>query len=143
MGNKYFKDNPISPVVQLVMLKQLFPGSKGSVKNNLLTWIANFIPSPMSQEYSVKIMYKLKSAPKIYVIKPTLVKPEGEKLPHVYPGDRLCLYYPKHREWHSKLHLADTIVPWISEWLLHYEIWLATGKWHGRGEHQKSGMKEE
>lgn len=29
--------------------------------------------------------------------------------------------------------IADTIVPWASEWLLHYEYWLSTGTWHGGG----------
>ena len=27
--------------------------------------------------------------------------------------------------------IVDTIVPWAAEWLLHYEIWLATGEWFG------------
>ena len=31
--------------------------------------------------------------------------------------------------------IADTIIPWTSEWLLHYEIWVATGIWHGGGIH--------
>lgn len=29
--------------------------------------------------------------------------------------------------------IANTIVPWTSEWLFYYEIWLATGQWHGGG----------
>ena len=35
--------------------------------------------------------------------------------------------------------IADTIVPWTCEWLVHYEIWFATGEWHGGGE----GLEEE
>ena len=31
--------------------------------------------------------------------------------------------------------LATTIFPWTAEWLLHYEIWLATGEWTGGGYH--------
>ena len=27
--------------------------------------------------------------------------------------------------------IVDTIVAWAAEWLLHYEIWLATGEWFG------------
>ena len=30
--------------------------------------------------------------------------------------------------------MVDTTVPWTSEWLLNYEIWLATGTWYGGGE---------
>ena len=30
--------------------------------------------------------------------------------------------------------IVDTTVPWTAEWLLNYEIWLATGSWYGGGE---------
>jgi hypothetical protein len=49
----------------------------------------------------------------------------------------LCLYYRKAQEWNNQLYIADTIIPWTSEWLLHYEFWLASGDWHGRGIHLK------
>jgi hypothetical protein len=71
------------------------------------------------------------------VLKPKLVIPEGESLPHTYPGERLCLYYPGIGEWRSDVLLVKTIVPWISEWLLNYEIWLATGIWCGGGIHPR------
>jgi hypothetical protein len=32
------------------------------------------------------------------------------------------------------MSIADTIVPWVSMWLMHYEIWLATGVWCGSKE---------
>ena len=31
--------------------------------------------------------------------------------------------------------IAKTILPWTSEWLVHYQLWLATGEWHGGGIH--------
>lgn len=31
--------------------------------------------------------------------------------------------------------LADTYVPWTMEWLVDFELWLATGEWLGGGEH--------
>jgi hypothetical protein len=37
-------------------------------------------------------------------------------------------------EWTVGMSIANTIVPWTSEWLAHYEIWLATGDWQGGGE---------
>jgi hypothetical protein len=30
--------------------------------------------------------------------------------------------------------IADSVVPWASEWLFFYEIWLPSGEWHGGGE---------
>jgi hypothetical protein len=40
--------------------------------------------------------------------------------------------------------LAKTIIPWIYDWLFHYEIWLATGDWTGGGIHvQKESANKE
>jgi hypothetical protein len=33
------------------------------------------------------------------------------------------------------MFLADTVVPWTSEWLFFYEVWHATGLWLGGGTH--------
>jgi hypothetical protein len=52
-------------------------------------------------------------------------------LPHVFGGEDLCLYYEG--EWTSEMALVETIVPWASEWLVHYELWLITGEWGGGG----------
>jgi len=56
----------------------------------------------------------------------------------MFDQDRLCLYY--HYEYDvTRMLLADTVIPWASEWLLHYEIWLATGTWHGGGHGSQHG----
>ena len=31
--------------------------------------------------------------------------------------------------------LANTIVPWVADWLYYYEVWLFTGEWEGGGIH--------
>lgn len=60
--------------------------------------------------------------PRVTVVDPPLQRHDGQHLPHVFPGDDLCLYYD---EFDGGQHLiADTVVPWISEWLFHYELWL-------------------
>ncbi|GAB3967002.1 hypothetical protein GCM10027615_15560 [Plantactinospora veratri] len=51
--------------------------------------------------------------------------------PHVYPADELCLYYPG--GWKQNMLLSTTVVPWTAEWLMHYELWLVTGRWSGGG----------
>lgn len=35
--------------------------------------------------------------------------------------------------------ISRTLVPWAAEWLLHYEVWTITGKWHGGGHEPASG----
>ena len=142
MGNKYY-NNKISLPVQLVSLKKLFPNSVGEVKQGVLQWSNYFTPTPMSDKYKIKLTLKEKSTPKVYVVEPVLNIPEGKRLPHVYPGNRLCLYAPHYKQWDANLYLVDTIIPWISEWLFYYELWLVTGEWSGGGEHPINGEKVE
>lgn len=123
----------LSLVMQGYGLKRVFPESNPRVHKDTLTWIAVLTPSPMSDSYTVRILYKLGTNPRINVLEPKLIIPEGKRLPHTYSGGLLCLHYTKAKEWQADMHLYKTIVPWISEWLLHYEIWLATGEWCGGG----------
>ena len=56
-----------------------------------------------------------------------------EEIPHLeYPGHpdvrALCLYDEQGNEWSTDVPISE-MVPWISEWLLCYEIWHATGNW--------------
>lgn len=50
----------------------------------------------------------------------------------MYKDGTLCLYDWREQPWQKHWHLHETIIPWTSEWLVFYEIWLLTGKWRGR-----------
>ena len=132
-----------SLAVQAGHLQKLFPSSRVSFKRSQLTWVVTLQPSPLSQTYKVRLQYKLDERPDIEVLEPTLEERDGQRPPHLYPKGRLCLYLPRMNEWNGEMLLADTIVPWISEWLLNYEIWLATGEWCGGGEHPDVDEKAE
>lgn len=134
-GSKKIKN--ISLAIQSFNLKKAFPGSKSHIKRNCLTWEAELTPSPLSEIYTVRMNYKLKKGPDIFVINPKLIVPKDKRLPHTYPGKRLCLYYPGVGEWRGDMILSKTIVPWISEWLINYELWLTTCKWCGGGIHPR------
>lgn len=125
----------ISLMLQGHNLKKLFPNSHIQIDRSSLTWIVDIMPSPLSNTYKVRLRYKLGGSPQINVLKPELTVPEGQRLPHTYPQERLCLYYPRVGEWRGDMLLGQTIVPWISEWLLHYEVWLVIGQWCGGGIH--------
>jgi len=130
---KFQRPKPITPAIQLLNLRKLYPQSIGQLKSSRLTWDVYLRPSSLSYTYHVRIEYKPKSNPKCFVIEPKLQRYKNKKLPHVYseePFPRLCLYYPKAREWTSSHLIAYTIVPWACEWLYFYEIWLVTGNWH-------------
>jgi hypothetical protein len=98
-------------------------------------WSGKLRPSPLSEEYAISLTYQLSSKPVVFV--PSLVQQWRGKArpPHLYPDNSLCLYYPAAREWRRDMLLADTILPWTAEWLLHYEVWVATGNWTGGGIH--------
>ena len=38
-------------------------------------------------------------------------------------------------EWNERKMIAKTIIPWTSEWLMHYEYWVTAGVWNGGGIH--------
>lgn len=118
--------------IQLAMLRRR--GFDGDVRRGRLTCRGVVQPLPLSQVYRVRIEYRLGDPPRTWVEDPPLrdrgdVKP----IPHVYPGPRPCLYWPAASEWTPCQSIADTIVPWLLEWLAFYESWLATGEWQGGG----------
>lgn len=131
----WMKRKTISLAVQAGHLGKHFPSSISIMRRSKLTWIGNLCPSPLSGEYKVRLTYKLDESPDIDVLEPKLEERDGKRPPHLYPKDRLCLYLPRMNEWNSDMLLVETIVPWASEWLMNYEIWLATGEWCGGGEH--------
>jgi hypothetical protein len=116
---------------QFLALKALPLTSSATIKCGQISWEGIFHPTPLSRTYLARLTYRQPFSPEIVVVSPELERPEGVRLPHVYPGDRLCLCYP--HEWKRSHVIAQTIVPWASEWLLHYEFWAATGEWHGGG----------
>ena len=138
---KWMRQKTLNLAVQAAQLKKSFPESDSSIKKSTLTWHAQITPSPLSATYSVRLSYKLRRRPEVEVLEPKLEKRDGKKPPHLFPKERLCLYLSD--EWHSSMLLADTIVPWIAEWLLHYEIWLATGEWCGGGVHPVVNSKRD
>jgi hypothetical protein len=50
----------------------------------------------------------------------------------VYREGTLCLHLPG--EWKPSMFVADSTLTWTAEWLFNYEVWKATGEWHGGGE---------
>lgn len=109
-----------------------FPDSSVTLRAGRLIWMGKLTPSPVSRGYSVRIDYDGRAAPRVRVLSPKLEGRNGEGLPHVYNDGTLCLHLPE--DWARTMSIADTVVPWTSEWLAFYEVWRATGEWHGGGE---------
>lgn len=93
-------------------------------------------PTARSEVYHFVLKYSLTDSPTIKIVSPVLYKnSKGEGIPHIYPGENLCLYQPKYREFTRMDFLCDTIIPWTSLWIYYYEIWHLTDEWLGGGEH--------
>lgn len=141
-----FKIHSLNMALQAGKIKSLFPASAPSFNQNSLIWKYTLVPSPLSCSYEIKLSYVIGKHPNVYVVSPTLALYPGEtKLKHVYDTKKqwLCIYYRKSREWNCSMHIADTVIPWTCEWLLHYECWLATGVWHGGGIHNVSEAEKQ
>lgn len=112
----------------------------GDLRGGRLVWEYRSQPTPVSREYDVRIVYQVGHSPEVYVINPDLVQlAGGRRLPHVYQQRpaRLCLYLPRTGEWHRRLRLDQSIVPWTALWLFYFEDWLTTDDWKGGGVHPR------
>jgi hypothetical protein len=139
MGNPIPRASPpISLATQHGHLLRRYPNSKIVRLHERLVWLGTLTPADYTASYEVLIDHQIGKSPLIYVARPRLQLLEGQALPHVYPLNTLCLFLGD-REWHQSIPIADTLVPWASEWLLFYELWLATGEWLGEGEHPPPG----
>lgn len=95
-------------------------------------------PTSRSEAYNIEIQLGIMKGDTIQVriLNPKLVaNVKGEKIPHMYSQKTLCLYMPKYAEFKRTDYISDTIIPWTILWLYYYELWHATGKWLGGGEH--------
>ena len=123
---------------QLIAITAVLPDASGTTRRGVLDCRLRIQPSPASQTYTVRLIYRHGRPPKVTVTDPPLgLHPNASQLPHVYPGNELCLYYPG--EWKHDMLLFATILPWAAEWLIHYELWLATGTWAGGGHTHTAG----
>lgn len=146
MSSRFFKANSkrklkgILSSEQLKRIKQKFPKIEVLKKEwDSFEIIVPLRPTAISELYQVKIVYTENKWVKIFVINKTLeIAKNRSKLPHVYDSQKqqLCLYSPSKKEWTCHNYIIDTIIPWISEWLYYYELWLPEGKWLGGGHNE-------
>lgn len=136
---------PLPLAVQAAGLRHAFPDSDIAFqRHSTLTWVGQLQPDASSDTYMVKISYCLGERPDVTVLSPDLRSRNGEEVPHVFSGKKVCLYRARYGEWNPSMPLAGTIVPWASLWLLYYEVWLVTGKWCGsKQEHPGDGKRKE
>jgi len=128
----------LTPTQQFMLLKNnpLCLG-EGKVHLGKMDWTYQSQSSPLGRTYTVEIQFQAGSSPDIFVREPDIQLLAGDRdLPHVYHAPlRLCLYRPEKQQWHSKLRIDRTIIPWTALWLYYFEEWLESNDWKGEGEH--------
>lgn len=117
--------------VQALALRQLFPLSLIRVSAGHLLWRGSVRPSEASDTYQLELEYRRRATPKVKVTAPDLVPNSDGLLPHVWDTGHLCVH--RFGDWQPRLLLTRTFIPWSAEWLVYYELWRATGIWHGDG----------
>ncbi|MGB7291242.1 MAG: hypothetical protein WBD99_03625 [Thermodesulfobacteriota bacterium] len=85
-------------------------------------------PSEQSVRYRVEIVYEPWNSPEIRILEPEI---EASPSTHIYSNRNICLYDWREQQWQKGWHLHETIIPWMAEWLVFYELFLMTGKWLG------------
>ena len=97
----------------------------------------------VQRTYQVSVQLSFRGSvvmPRVFILEPQLRPRVGtgfEDIPHLLFNDlapedsALCLYDPAAGQWDSTMLIADTTVPWASEWLHHYECWHLDGVWRG------------
>jgi hypothetical protein len=131
--------NRKSLIIQAKVLKIYFPNSNIKTKKDyILIWESKLQPTPLSAVYTIQLecrFFSKRQELTVKVIDPfPLPLAEGkDKLPHVHSHEKqhLCLYY--RGDFNYNKLFVRTIIPWASEWLLHYETWACTGVWNGGG----------
>lgn len=140
---KYPTHKLLNLAMQAMLIQKYYDNWNCSIEKSKLICKGIIKPTELSGSYLVRISYKLKESPKVYLIKPPLQKNvKGEDAPHLYPNGRLCVYHPRFKEWDGSKSIAQTIIPWTSLWLYYYEVWLVTGEWKGGGEHPHKKLIE-
>ena len=107
-----------------------------------LTWVGPL--RGFQREYTVEVRWNARdpnAGPLVRVLEPRLrARPGGRfiDIPHLLTIDPLdhelsplCLFDPQEGQWNGSMLIADTILPWASEWLHHYEFWHLDGVWRG------------
>jgi hypothetical protein len=106
------------------------------IKPTRMVWTGVLTPTPLSQRYTVRITYVVGRFPRVVVIDPPLVPGEDGLLPHFYREGSLCLHDAY--DWNESMLIVESIVPWTTEWLAHYELWKWSGEWYGDGDGAQS-----
>jgi len=138
-ANNHHKRFQLSPAQQIGRMRNKYPGLAFTLKRGRVIWTGDWWPHALSDTYKIRVSYTIGLRPTIAILSPQLSLAEGKTcLPHVHPKGHMDICVHRPNEWTSAQYIADTIMPWISQWLRFYEVWEQTGSWEGEGTHPEA-----
>lgn len=121
--------NYLAAYIQQKLVESNFPWLQTVVKDGKLLGKGKIKPKGCKKKYEILMVYNINETyrkERVFILNDNQI--QFGKVPHLYPGNSLCLYYPKDLPLHSDLNFVD-VIPWISEWLVMYELWRKYGVW--------------
>lgn len=116
-------------VMEKMRVNRDFPHFQTQLRGLQLICTGRTNPSDESQQYKIQIAYAYDGAPQCRILEPQIaVDPQI----HMYKNGTLCLYDWREQSWNPVYHLSETVIPWIAEWLVYYELFQMTGRWLGK-----------
>ena len=98
------------------------------IDGDILYCYGEITPTDFSTTYKCRIKYEFGAVPEVTIMEPEI---DYDFSAHMYKYKKLCLYDPREQPWSREYLIADTIIPWLAEWLVYYELYKITGKWEG------------
>lgn len=98
------------------------PGIDYNVPKGGLNWT---LRANTAQSITVQFTNKKGRKENIFVMDERI---KFRKVPHLYNKDSLCLYHPHDLSPFIPFNFVDAI-PWISKWLVTFELWSKYGVW--------------
>lgn len=117
--------------LQALALDRLMPQGRTWLRPGRLHWIGSVQPAAGCGTYDLRLTARPGRPPTIVVTAPALQPNEDGHMPHVYDDGSLCV--SQRGDWRPHMLFTDTFIPWSCEWLINYELWLATSIWFGDG----------
>jgi len=94
-----------------------------------LVCAGNLQPKYCTNIYNIKIEYVAGYEPKTTILSPEI---EPCKEIHMYDDHSICLHYSPDMWWNEKTKVYQYTIPWVSEWIIYYELYLINGNiWEG------------
>jgi len=127
-------------VMQQPLLTKHFPFLKCRFYQTTLECEGAMQPSEFCETYQILVRYTFRKSPRVRIVSPRITP--STKI-HMYPNGDLCLYDPRSDPWKRSFSLHETIIPWVAEWLVYYELYKIHDKWLGPEAPHESDTKEQ